>query len=172
MKKSLVKFLTSVLCLAVFIQSVASCNTDKRKFLLPQAEVVIEKTDGSSVKLVAEVAVRSEERNYGFMNRTEIPEGTGMLFVFENDDFRSFWMKDCPHPLSIAYILRDGTITDLLDMKPFSTASVNSSRSVRYALEVPQGWYEKAGIKTDDKVIIPEIKPEWQKESKLNKKAK
>ena len=29
----------------------ASCNTDKRKFLLPQAEVVIEKTDGSSVKL-------------------------------------------------------------------------------------------------------------------------
>ena len=105
-------------------------------------------------------------------DRTEIPEGTGMLFVFENDDFRSFWMKDCPHPLSIAYILRDGTITDLLDMKPFSTASVNSSRSVRYALEVPQGWYEKAGIKTGDKVIIPKIKPEWQKESKLNKKAK
>ena len=77
-----------------------------------------------------------------------------MLFLFDNDQVRHFWMKDCPHPLSIAYILSTGEIVDLLDMTPFSTANVSSSRSVRYALEVPQGWYEKAGIKKGDFLAI------------------
>ena len=81
------------------------------------------------------------------MNRKNIPDGTGMLFVFEKDQMLNFWMKNTPHPLSIAYIDASGTISDILDMTPFSETSVPSSRSVRYALEVPQGWFVSQGIK-------------------------
>jgi uncharacterized membrane protein (UPF0127 family) len=37
-------------------------------------------------------------------------------------------------------------------MTPFSLASVVSTVSVRYALEVPQGWFEKVGVKVGDTV--------------------
>ena len=75
-----------------------------------------------------------------------------MLFIFEKDQSLHFWMKNTPHPLSIAYIDSNGIIADILDMTPFSEATVSSTRSVRYALEVPQGWFRKNGIKEGDKV--------------------
>lgn len=120
---------------------------EKKKYNLPVRNLVI-----NSVEIKAELAVKEEERNYGFMNRKNIPDGTGMLFIFEKDQVLNFWMKNTPHPLSIAYIDASGTITDILDMKPFSETSVTSSRSVRYALEVPQGFFKNTNIKQGDKV--------------------
>ena len=103
---------------------------------------------------MAEIAEKPEERNFGFMERKTIPDGTGMLFVFEKDQILSFWMKNTPHPLSIAYIDSKGKIRDIFDMTPYSLASVVSTVSVRYALEVPQGWFDKVGIKKGDIVSL------------------
>ena len=50
--------------------------------------------------------------------------------------------------------IRTGKIQNIFDMTPFSLAPVKSTRSVRYALEVPQGWFEKNGIKTGDKIVL------------------
>ena len=141
-----------LIIIAFFTVTNAGC--DGRKYKLPVKELTIQKADGSSVKVKAELAVKEEERNYGVMNRTDIPDGTGMLFIFKEDSIRHFWMKDCPHPLSIAYILSTGEIVDVLDMTPFSTANVSSSRSVRYALEVPQGWYNKVNVKKGDFLLL------------------
>ena len=77
-----------------------------------------------------------------------------MLFIFEKDQILSFWMKNTPHPLSIAYIDSKGKIRDIFDMTPYSLASVVSTVSVRYALEVPQGWFDKVGIKKGDIVSL------------------
>ena len=77
-----------------------------------------------------------------------------MLFVFENDQILHFWMKNTPHPLSIAYIDRNGVIQNIFNMTPFSLASVSSTVSTRYALEVPQGWFEKVGIDVGDKLEL------------------
>ena len=73
-----------------------------------------------------------------------------MIFVFEKDQILSFWMKNTPHPLSIAFIDSNGKIRDIFQMTPYSLASVSSTTSVRYALEVPQGWFKKEGIKEGD----------------------
>ena len=91
------------------------------------------------------------------MERKKIPAGTGMLFVFQYDQRASFWMKNTPTPLSIAYIDSTGTIRDIFDMKPFSLEAINSTVSVRYALEVPQGWYGENNIKIGDKIQIPKL---------------
>ncbi|MBR4449861.1 MAG: DUF192 domain-containing protein [Treponema sp.] len=127
----------------------SSCSAQK----LAVKDFMIQKADGSQVKVSCEMAVKPEERNFGFMERKHIPDGTGMLFVFENDQFLSFWMKNTPHPLSIAYIDSSGRIRDIFDMTPFSLQNINSTVSVRYALEVPQGWFKKNRIKTGDKVL-------------------
>ena len=63
-------------------------------------------------------------------------------------------MKDTPHPLSIAYIDSRGVIADILDMTPYSLTNIKSSRSVRFALEVPQGWFKANGISVGDHISL------------------
>jgi uncharacterized membrane protein (UPF0127 family) len=79
-----------------------------------------------------------------------------MLFVEESDRLLSFWMKNTVLPLSIAYISASGVISEIHDLKPGQLNPVRSSRSLRYALEVPQGWFERAGVAVGDRVEIPE----------------
>ncbi|MCL1928821.1 MAG: DUF192 domain-containing protein [Treponema sp.] len=107
-----------------------------------------------SIAVEVELAQTEEQRNVGLMHRTSLEDGKGMLFIFETDQVLSFWMKNTLIPLSIAYISYDGTIVDIRDMYPNNTSPVHSSRSVRYALEVPQGWFGRAGIKAGDKVTL------------------
>ena len=127
-----------------------SCKTKK----LPVKDITIVRQDGTRFTVSAEIAEKAEDRNHGFMERKNIPDGTGMLFVFERDQILSFWMKNTPHPLSIAYIDSKGKIRNIFDMTPYSLSSIVSTVSVRYALEVPQGWYKKNGITGGDAVII------------------
>ncbi|MBQ1949727.1 MAG: DUF192 domain-containing protein [Treponema sp.] len=121
---------------------------------LERKNLTIVRSDGSSVKVRAELAVKAEDRNFGFMERKRIPDGTGMLFVFENDQILRFWMKNTPHPLSIAFITSDGRIKDIFDMTPYSLAGTTSTGYVRYALEVPQGWFRDQNICTGDRLVI------------------
>ena len=125
-----------------------SCAPSK----LETQELTIIKADGTSIVVSAEVARTEAERNRGFMERRHIPDGTGMLFVFENDQILSFWMKNTPTPLSIAFISSDGRIKDIFDMTPYSLAPVQSSGYARYALEVPQGWFMRTGIQVGDRI--------------------
>lgn len=145
-KKSLILIALLFACI-----SLASCKSKK----LPVKDIKIVRQDGTEFTVKAEIAEKPEDRNHGFMGRKTIPDGTGMLFVFEKDQILSFWMKNTPHPLSIAYIDSKGKIRNIFDMTPYSTASIVSTVSVRYALEVPQGWYKKNGITEGDTVILP-----------------
>ena len=106
------------------------------------------------VTVDVELARTDTEQGIGLMYRTSLEDGKGMLFVNDHDRVMSFWMKNTLIPLSIAYISYDGTIIDIRDMYPNDTTSVHSSRSVRYALEVPQGWFDRVGIKAGDKVNL------------------
>ena len=152
MKKSLkIKKLSILMLIFISIFGFASCEK-KPNSNLPVKTLIIQKQDGTSVEVKAEIADTDESRQFGFMEREKIPDGTGMLFVFDRDQVLSFWMKNTPHPLSIAYIDSRGKIRNIYDMTPFSLASVVSTVSVRYALEVPQGWFEKVGVKVGDSV--------------------
>lgn len=130
----------------------ASCFGVGKKIEMPVKDLMLCTASGNTVVVKAEIAAKDPERQHGFMERKKIPDGTGMLFVFAKDEVLNFWMKNTPHPLSIAYIDRDGVIVDIFDMTPFSLSNVTSTRSVRYALEVPQGWFERVGISKGDVV--------------------
>ena len=108
-------------------------------------------------EITVEIADTQETQEKGLMWRESMAEDHGMLFVYEKDAKKSFWMKNTKIPLSIAYIGADGTIREIYDMEPLSTRIVDSRYSVRYALEVNQGAFERHGIKEGDKVEF--IKP-------------
>lgn len=139
-----------ILIFILFTITLISCSAKK----LPIKTITINKADGTTITVKAELAIKPEERNFGFMERKKIPDGTGMLFIFESDQILSFWMKNTPHPLSIAYIDSKGVIKNIFDMTPYSLASVTSTVSVRYALEVPQGWFKKNNIQEGDSINL------------------
>ena len=141
----------SLITILLLLTPLASCKSKK----LPVKDVKIIRQDGTEFIVKAEIAEKAEDRKQGFMERKVIPDGTGMLFIFERDQILSFWMHNTPHPLSIAYIDSKGKIRNLYDMNPYSRESILSTVSVRYALEVPQGWFKKNGITEGDTVVLP-----------------
>lgn len=145
----LINKFTQVFFLCAFVLLLFSCGKN-----LEKKNLTLIRSDGSTVRIKAEMARTDEERANGFMRRKNIPDGTGMLFLFDRDQRLSFWMKDTPHALSIAFIDVHGRIRDIFNMTPFSLANVNSTVSVRYALEVPQGWFEKVNITTGDELAL------------------
>jgi len=111
----------------------------------------------AGAEVLAEVARTDDEMTKGLMFRTKLADGEGMLFAYKTDERLTFWMKNTLIPLSIAYLTSDGTVEDIQDMLPRSLAPVPSSRSVRYALEVPQGWFSRAGVRPGQRASIPPL---------------
>jgi uncharacterized membrane protein (UPF0127 family) len=95
-------------------------------------------------ELETELALTPREQQIGMMFRTNMAENTGMLFPLPVTDRASFWMKNCPLPLSAAYINPDGVIQEIHDFQPHNTNAVISvSDRIRFVLETPQGWFER-----------------------------
>ena len=96
--------------------------------------------------VVAEVAATADERAEGLMYRDEVPDGTGMLFVFQDSRPRSFWMANTYVALDIAYMDPSFRIVDIVAMEPLVTESYPSSAPAMFGLEVRQGWFEEQDI--------------------------
>ncbi len=103
-------------------------------------------------QLDIQVALTPEQHQIGLMYRTAMPQGEGMLFVFQNPSKQCFWMKNTILPLTAAFIADDGSIVNLEDMQPQTTDSHCSLKPVRYVLEMNQGWFAKKGIKAGFKL--------------------
>ena len=95
----------------------------------------------------AELAVTQKEQQTGMMFRTNMTENAGMLFPLPFTQKASFWMANCPLPLSAAYIDPEGIIREIHDLQPYNTNSVQSaSGNIRFVLETPRGWFERHHI--------------------------
>jgi len=99
-----------------------------------------------------QVAQTSEERQIGLMFRPQMPQTEGMLFIFEAPAKQCFWMKNTLLPLTAAFVAEDGTIVNMVDMKPQTTDSHCSTKPVRFVLEMNQGWFAKKGVKAGAKL--------------------
>jgi uncharacterized membrane protein (UPF0127 family) len=102
----------------------------------------------------AEVARTPEERERGLMFRNDVPEGTGMLFVFDRPSIQSIWMKDTHVPLDVAFIDTSFRIVDIQALEPLDLTVKSSSGPAQFALEVRQGWFAAHGIEHGDQARI------------------
>lgn len=123
---------------------------------LKKANIVITNSEGEEYELNVEIADDKEERKEGLMDRESLCEDCGMLFVYEEDVHKGFWMKDTYISLSIAFISEDGTINEIQYMQPRTLETHKPNKPYRYALEVNQGYFSERNIKAGDTVDIPE----------------
>jgi uncharacterized membrane protein (UPF0127 family) len=121
----------------------------------PQMDLPRVKLSAGMHQIDAQVAATHVQRQTGLMWRKEMPSHEGMVFVFEQPAMQCFWMMNTLLPLSAAFVDDDGSIVNLVDMKPQTTDSHCSKKPVRYVLEMNQGWFDKRGIKAGSKLAGP-----------------
>ena len=98
-------------------------------------------------QLDAELALTAEQERTGMMFRTHIAETDAMIFVFEQPQRASFWMKNCPESLSAAYIGPDGVIEEIHHLEKNDTNAVEAAAdNIQYVLEVKDGWFTRHNI--------------------------
>jgi uncharacterized membrane protein (UPF0127 family) len=104
-----------------------------------------------------EVAATAEERSIGLMDRESMAADNGMLFVFDEEDRYSFWMKNTLIPLDIIWISDDMRIVHIImDAQPCPEdgpcASIDPPADAKYVLEVNSG--KSHGLNIGDSVTI------------------
>ncbi|WP_141995193.1 DUF192 domain-containing protein [Bacillus sp. B4EP4a] len=107
------------------------------------------------IRLTVQVADTQRKREKGLMFVGKLPENEGMLFVFSEEMYGGFWMKNTLIPLSIAFLDSAGEILKILDMEPckeYICPTYDPEISYHYAIEVNLGWFEKNQIKVGDYV--------------------
>ena len=102
-----------------------------------------------------EFAQSKEEQTLGLSNRNLQTNNSFMVFVYNQPQRVSFWMKDTKKDLSIAFINADNRIIQIENLKAKSLKILNSKSSeVKYAFEVPKGFFSLNDIKIGDEVMI------------------
>jgi len=108
--------------------------------------------------LSVEIASTEAERAKGLMEREVLPENDGMLFIYPKPQILSFWMKNTRIPLSIGFFDENRSLINIEQMDPPDGSELRtykSKRPARYALEVPQGWFERHDVR-------PKMTFEWE----------
>ena len=101
-------------------------------------EILIE-NGNDLIKINVEIADDNEERMQGLMFRENLDENEGMFFIFENESYQTFWMKNTLIPLDIIFIDKNFEIIDIKNAVPCKEDPCQfykSSKPAKYVLEV------------------------------------
>ena len=76
-----------------------------------------------------------------------------MLFIFNDEDMRSFWMANTPIPLDIMFVAADSQMVNIARRtKPLSQEHVNSTGPAQYVVEVRGGFSERYGLDENTRI--------------------
>ncbi len=154
MKKLAVVALAALLLVALYVL-IPRVTTPQPT--LPMATVTIASPSGS-VQVSAEIADEPEEWSRGLSFRPSLAEGSGMLFVFDDERFRQFWMKDTLIPLDVIFINGELVVVHIVEGAVPCEADpcplYGSGGPVRYALEVNADFVQVHGIRVGAEVTI------------------
>jgi len=105
-----------------------------------------------------EVADTSAKRTLGLMNRSNLLENTGMLFIFDDESEKSFWMKNTLIPLDMIFIDSKFEIVHIQKnaqpCKTITCTTYSSVKSAKYVVEINGGLSDKFGVKEGQKIEI------------------
>ena len=98
------------------------------------------------IKVNLEIADTPFKRSQGLMDRRELSEDSGMIFMFPHKCAQSFWMQNTYVPLDIAFLDDDGAIFQIDQMSPLNTRLTTSLKPCKFAVEMNSGWFSKNNI--------------------------
>lgn len=104
-------------------------------------------------KIDLEIADNDYERQLGLMNRKEMSENQGMLFIFPKEAYQSFWMRNTFISLDMIFVNEQKKIVTIhRDTKILTEQSYPASELSKYVVEVVAGFCAKHNIQIGDKI--------------------
>jgi len=94
-----------------------------------------------------EVAITDEEREKGLQGVKSLPQNEGMLFVFNDTEEVSIWMKDTPIPLDIIFIDEELNVKSVYTGTP-NSEEMMTEQNVSFVLELNPN----SGIEVGDEI--------------------
>jgi uncharacterized membrane protein (UPF0127 family) len=111
---------------------------------------------GQETPIEVEIAEAPREKELGLMFRTELPQGTGMLFPYGAPREVTMWMRNTYIPLDMVFIRKDGVVHRIEKRaEPLSERIIASQGPVSAVLELPAGDAERLGLEPGDRVRHP-----------------
>jgi uncharacterized membrane protein (UPF0127 family) len=131
-------------------------NTGQRQVPLDSLETATIEVNGNALRVW--LAKTDAQRTEGlmFVTDADIADDQGMLFIFDEEQYLSFWMRNTYISLDIAFARSDGEIVKIHQMPPLTLESFPSIEPARFALEVKAGTFARLGIQEGDRLIIPD----------------
>jgi uncharacterized membrane protein (UPF0127 family) len=114
----------------------------------------------TEVRIRVEVARTRRQQQRGLMYRQHLPPDHGMLFLFEQDEVQSFWMKNTLIPLDMIFVTADMTVAGVVEnAEPRTLDSRAVDRPSRYVVEVNGGFARAHGIREGTPVRFENVAP-------------
>ncbi|WP_313111551.1 DUF192 domain-containing protein [Aequorivita sediminis] len=118
-----------------------------------ELELLKAENDSVIAKLDIEIADDDYKTQTGLMYRRSMDESHGMLFIFNDMQMRSFYMKNTEFALDIIYLNSDMEIVSIQkNAQPFNETSLPSESPAQYVLEVNAGLSDKWKLEKGDKI--------------------
>jgi uncharacterized membrane protein (UPF0127 family) len=142
--------------LAACAALIAACASTPAPDLFPElerAQLAVVTATGTHY-LTVWIADDEQSRARGLMFVRELPADHGMLFVFKQPQFASFWMKNTPLSLDIVFVAAEGNVVNVASgTRPHALEPVRSTAPALYVLELVAGTAARIGLEAGDRVV-------------------
>jgi uncharacterized membrane protein (UPF0127 family) len=133
--------------LLVVMLSVVAIAEDDLDAAFGKGVLIIHASKHACYRFDIYIAETNVQRARGLMHVRSLPATTGMLFIYETDQYISMYMKNTLIPLDMLFVRSDGTVSSIAhDTEPLSLRSIGALEPVRYVLELNAGVAEKLSI--------------------------
>lgn len=145
--------------IGICCSSLYSCKEDKKTVnpvvisFKKEGKLILKKAASDSIIKSIDIEIADDEyqTQTGLMYRDSMENNQGMLFIFPEAEYHSFYMKNTRIPLDIIYIDSDKTIVSIQkDAKPFDETSLPSDAPAQYVLEINGGLADKWNLAVGD----------------------
>lgn len=123
--------------------------------LSQRGKVILQTRSGKELQLDVEIASNDADRARGLMFRKAMPEMAGMIFVFPQEEFHSFWMKNTFLPLDMMFADAQGRIVGIVEhAQPHTLEPRYVEGESKYVLEVNAGFSARHGVAAGDRLTL------------------
>ena len=96
------------------------------------------------------------QHSSGLMFSPPLAKNTGMLFIFQSEEQRSFWMKNTPITLDILFFDAFGSLVNLVaKAEPHSLTKRTSAAPAKYVLEIAGGEADRLNLTAGARLHLP-----------------
>lgn len=129
--------------------------TDPIEFTKEGEVLLVNESGDTLADLAIEISDNDYERETGLMYRKKLAEDHGMLFIFEQEEPRGFYMKNTNIPLDLVFLDENKVIVSIAEnARPHSMETIFSEVPAMYVLEINAGLAREWNLQKGNRLVL------------------